>query len=333
MRRDAGLTPGEEADFQTWLAADPAHRAAFAQWETTWSKLDAPFAAGQADDLMALLEQRAARRRRRGVASVAAGFAVLLGCAVFWQTTVASRPVTEPARAAMTTFWRPGKQMLPDGSVVELNRGAKIEANYTSAVRRVTLLAGEAHFEVKADAARPFLVEAGGVAVRAVGTAFSVTLEQNSVAVLVTHGRVTVSPERREEKGDPIASATPSVGDTPLATLDVDQRVVVDLARQPVASGVTTLPTIEREGLLAWRAPRVEFTGVALAEAVKLLNRESAGHRGARFVIADPALEGVRISGLFRLDNTEAFVRLLDQGFGIAAESREGAEIVLRRAP
>ncbi len=36
------------------------------------------------------------------------------------------------------------------------------------------LEAGEAHFAVAPDAARPFVVRVGGVAVRAVGTAFNV---------------------------------------------------------------------------------------------------------------------------------------------------------------
>ncbi|MCX6950683.1 MAG: FecR domain-containing protein [Verrucomicrobia bacterium] len=218
---------------------------------------------------------------------------------------------------------------MPDGSVVELNAGAKIETHYSTASRRVTLLAGEAHFEVVPDAARPFFVEAGGVAVRAVGTAFSVNLERNAVVVLVTHGRVSVSPEVHASS----ASATAETPPRPLAVLEVGQRVVVDVARQPVASDVTTPPAGEREELLAWRAPRVTFTGVSLAEAVSLLNRESSARQDARFVIADASLAEVRISGLFRLDNTEAFVRLLDQGFGIVAEPRGAGEILLRRGP
>ena len=38
----------------------------------------------------------------------------------------------------------------------------------------------------------PFIVNAGGVEVRAVGTAFNVNLQSKSVAVLVTEGKVAV---------------------------------------------------------------------------------------------------------------------------------------------
>jgi transmembrane sensor len=90
----------------------------------------------------------------------------------------------------------------------------------------------------------------------------------------------------------------------------------------------------ETEVLLAWRAPRVEFSGAALAAAVELLNQQArASGRGVQLVIADPALGRVRVSGLFRLDNTEAFVRLLEEGFGIRAERNGEAEIRLRAAP
>lgn len=327
-RRDAGLRPEEEAELRAWLDADPVHRDALDYWESAWTRLDAPHAAGRVEAFTALLAQRAARRRQRRFAGAAAGLAVLLVGAFTWRAAVPmARPTAESAPvAAQTSLWRPGTQTLPDGTVVELNAGAKIETHYSASARRVALLAGEAHFEVVPDAARPFYVEAAGVQVRAVGTAFSVNLEAKSVAVLVTHGRVAVSPEARES-----APAAPVV---PLAVLDIGQRVVVDLAQpQPATSGVTTPAVEQREELLAWRAPRVTFTGVSLAEAVQLLNREAAAHHRPRFVLSEPGMEGVRISGLFRLDHTEAFVRLLEHGFGIVAEPRGTEEIVLRRAP
>jgi len=40
----------------------------------------------------------------------------------------------------------------------------------------------------------------------------------------------------------------------------------------------------------------------------------------------------MRVSGIFQTDNTEAFVLLLEAGFGVTTE-RVGSEIRLRRAP
>ncbi|MBC7365843.1 MAG: FecR domain-containing protein [Undibacterium sp.] len=309
-RRDAGLSPAEETTLRAWLAAAAAHRAAFTHWETAWSRLDAPFAAGRADALGGLLAARAVRRRRHRFASVAV-IGLFLGIAGLWLHRPSAAPKRIAAVQPVAVLRQPAKEVLPDGSVVEFNAGARIRAEYSPAARHVILEGGEAHFEVVADATRPFFVRAGGVEVRAGGTAFPVSLERGgTVAVLATHGRVAVN-----------------TGGAAGATLGFGERVVVGPAPEPAHP----VPAAERDALLAWRAPRVEFTGATLAEAVALLNRESAG-RGAHFVIADPALAGVRISGLFRLDNTAALVRLLDQGFGIAAEPQPSGEIALRRA-
>src|SRR3546814_16924639 len=41
VRRDSGALPAaERAAFESWLAADPAHRAAYAEIECVWSDLD-----------------------------------------------------------------------------------------------------------------------------------------------------------------------------------------------------------------------------------------------------------------------------------------------------
>jgi transmembrane sensor len=79
---------------------------------------------------------------------------------------------------------------LPDGSRVELKDGSEVVVQYSASERRVKLTGGEAHFTVWKDKTRPFIVNAAGVEVRAVGTAFNVRLEAKSVEVLVTEGRV-----------------------------------------------------------------------------------------------------------------------------------------------
>jgi transmembrane sensor len=51
-----------------------------------------------------------------------------------------------------------------------------------------------------------------------------------------------------------------------------------------------------------------------------------------RLVIGDPRLRLKRFSGTFRADGNEAFVRLLEESFGVRAQ-RADDEIVLRQAP
>ena len=58
--------------------------------------------------------------------------------------------------------------MLPAGSRAELRDDARLSTEFTAGVRRVVLDRGEAHFEVQKDPARPFVVVAGRLEVRAV---------------------------------------------------------------------------------------------------------------------------------------------------------------------
>ena len=61
-----------------------------------------------------------------------------------------------------------------------------------------------------------------------------------------------------------------------------------------------------------------------------MLNRY-AGPGSARLVVADAAAANLRITGIFRADNTTAFVHLLEGGFGVKAETI-GQTITLRMA-
>lgn len=164
--------------------------------------LDWPQAAGTAEAVTRAIEDYARRRRRRRITAVSTCVALVLVVGFAWRQrensqTPASVAAVSPAARATASVSRPEHRALPDGSWVDLNVGADIAVEFTAGgagARRVVLRRGEAHFTVAKDAARPFVVEAGGVAVRAVGTAFSVQRGGAGVEVLVTEGRVAVAP-------------------------------------------------------------------------------------------------------------------------------------------
>jgi transmembrane sensor len=79
----------------------------------------------------------------------------------------------------------------------------------------------------------------------------------------------------------------------------------------------------------AWRRPRLEFSGTPLLEAVAMMNRQNQ----VQLLIEDPAVGQLRISGIFGAQNTDSFVRSLENTFDLKAERRSENEIVLRRAP
>ena len=236
----------------------------------------------------------------------------MLGLAALWRTSL-PEPVSEaelvPTRVAVLA---PVRQVLPDGSVVDLRPGAEVAVEFTPTRRRVVLRRGEAHFSVRKDAARPFVVAADGVEVRAVGTEFSVDLAASAVAVVVNEGRVAV------EQASP---SDASVGEKKLlAALTAGDRTVV-AREQPAAPPVSGLSADELEAHLAWRVPRLEFAGVPLGELIALFNR----HNREQLVLRDPQLAHVRLSGVLRADRVEALLALLAAEFGVRAERRDGA--------
>ena len=88
------------------------------------------------------------------------------------------------------------KHQLPDGSTILLNDSSVISYNSNfKASRKITLLRGEAFFEVKKDPAHPFVVLSNEINTTVKGTSFSVKMLQQSgnVKVSVVTGRVAVS--------------------------------------------------------------------------------------------------------------------------------------------
>ena len=338
-RRDAGLSAGEQSELNAWLAADPRHRSALEHYARTWSVFDRPGRDGTADTVVRVLGTRARRRLRRIGATVAALAVMALG-SVLWQARVSLGSDDVVAEASTAVVRYPESRTLPDGSVIELKAGAAVVVDYSGPQRRVTLQQGEAHFQVVKDRARPFVVNAGGIETWAVGTAFSVELGDKAVGVLVTEGRVAVSRA--------VATPTPpdSAGDSSAATVSAPEQLFVDAGRcvivvtvavpslLPVVTDVAQAELAER---LAWRGARVEFSDTPLAQAVTLMNRSGgrvAGRPGITLVIdpASPDLAAEPVSGLFRADNAETFVRMLELSLGVQAERRGENKIVLRKA-
>ncbi len=316
-RRDAGLSAREESDYAAWLEADPRHQSAIDRLAFTWKTLDRPLLTGTADAVLCELEHRASRRRRR-VAFAAAALVLLVGAGVGWRLTPpAAPPLSTPVATAAVLL--PSLQSLPDGSVVELRDGGEIAVNFTPAERRVELRRGEAYFKVAKNPHRPFVVVAHGVEIRAVGTAFSVQLEATSLEVLVTEGKVVVDVA----PGAPVpAGAAPPIPHY----IGAGDGLHLEVSPEWEKTRISSLPQVDIPSKLAWRSPRLEFSGTRLLEAVTLMNR----HNHVQFVIEDPELAKVRVSGIFGAANTEAFVRLLETSFDVESERRGDHEIVLR---
>jgi transmembrane sensor len=325
-RRDRGLTAAEQDAFLQWLAADPRHGewfalhrgtvadfTALAQWRPEHSAEPNP-------DLLA-----APGPRVRWLAPTLLAIAAAIALAFMGWRAAPAKPESALVAAAELKC-----RILEDGSTVELNRGAVVTVEFGATERRVNLLRGEALFTVVRDPSRPFVVRAGGVDVRAVGTAFSVRLDPSAVEVLVTEGKVGVErvakPSATSPAGRTAQAAEPRAIESRIVA--AGERATVALASEaPPQIAVVSRQTIAQQ--LNWQPQVLDFSSAPLGVAVAEFNRRNH----VQFVLADPALAALPVVASIRSDNVEGFAQFLAAAPGVQIERRGATEIVVSRKP
>jgi transmembrane sensor len=308
------------AAFEAWCRADPRHLASYLRLLEVWNRLDALNAAFPAladvrtvaaslPDWPGSAPGRSPLRRHLFVAlALAAVLLVIVVGLAWWQW---SRPfgLEIGGQHYLTALGGFEQIKLSDGSVVELNTNSELRVRLRKSRREITLLRGEATFEVAPDTARPFIVVAGNMAVRAVGTVFNVEEDDKRVEVLVTKGVVAVGPPREvvARRGAP-------------AMVDAGEMAIA-------ASSIIKVESVNEDEIarrLAWHQGMLEFDGQSLAEVAAQFNR----YNERKLVIADPVVGRVRIGGYFRATDVSAFVHVLQERFGVVAVQETGRTLL-----
>jgi transmembrane sensor len=304
--RTAAEDSEEHAQWLAWIEADPAHRHAFAEIQQAWDvagEIKSP-PWPRAEELSSPAPATFPRSfSRRPAWAVAASVAVAV--AAFFTL----KP--DSGRDANTQFATArGEQkstVLSDGSRIELGGQTSVAVNFTPAQRLVVAQEGEAFYNVAPDAGRPFVVQAGPVTVKALGTAFSIRHEGEAVSVVVTEGSVEVTCGAAHDD----AGLKPAV-----VRAEAGERVRFDRGQRiPVVEPVKT------ELTNAWRRGRLRFENEPLRVVVATLNRYSS----REIVLGDSALGELTFTGTVFDDRVEDWltgvqvvfpVRLEDAGRG-----------------
>lgn len=302
LRNQRELDESERAVFEAWQSADSRHRGAYFRAVAIHEALAQAAAqeALQLDLATPDSEQPGAERLESGLTetkpidkhwkmpgwrqrwlvhgAAAAGIAILVA--------LSFRPT--PTDTVLQTVQGELRRMpLADHSVVSLNSKSKVKVEYSDTERQVQLNEGEAWFEVAKNKNKPFIVEAGDVRVRAVGTAFSVRRYENGAEVLVTEGKVEVwNADGIERKRLLVAGQQAFVSDQPTD---------INIIQQP----------LEVERKLAWRKGQLIFKNQTLRDAVADFNRYSM----KKIVIVDPGLSDKTLVGHYQIDEPERFAR------------------------
>lgn len=294
IRRDEpDWSADDEAQLLAWINESYAHKAAYWRLECGWRRADRIAALGP-EAVPLQQRRRVPDWRWLAAAACAAGVALI-------PALVPNTPPRSAEPAAIARFQTPvgGHEQvkLADGSTAELNTATIIRADISGKRREIWLDKGEAFFSVKPSRI-PFVVHAGSRQVTVLGTKFSVSREDGRVRVAVVEGKVRVSGSGRSELA---AEATITPGD--LLTVEGDSTLVLQEA------------TARVERSLAWRDGMLQFDQTPLAAAAEEFNR----YNGRKLVVVGQA--GIMpIGGSFRASNVDAFVRLLQDAYGLRVE-------------
>jgi transmembrane sensor len=277
IRIDAdGLDPAAEAALETWLAGDRRRRGALLRAQAALSLLDRGRALPKTPPAAASRFHGLVSRR----AAVAAGVGVLAAGGATWLAW------PEPGRRYRTAVGEIRRVPLPDGSLAAINTNSQLEVAVTPTKRQVKLGQGEAWFQVAKDAERPFVVEAGLVRVRAVGTAFSVRVLDHGVDVAVTEG---------------VVETWAIGGEAQMIRLAAGAKAFVT-PQEPLQAMAAP---VEIDRKLAWRGGQIALDGESLAAAAAEFNR----YNTRKVVIDDPVLASEGLVGFFNTNEPESFAR------------------------
>jgi transmembrane sensor len=311
VRHDRGLNADEQAAFLAWLAEDPRNEAAWRRTAAVWGRFEAAVPARSAVPPRQPTRWRSAAWWAGGLAAAAA-FALAAFVGLRSPEPALGDVAVEVAAEA------PRTHVLADGTLARLNVGARIAESYSAEERRVRLLAGEAYFAVTRDPSRPFVVEADGVEVVAVGTAFGVSLASTEVDVLVTEGTVKVVAARPGAAAEAV----------PLVTAGHRAVVTRVAVTEALAVVVTEVDMVEVNRANTWRGGLLRLGGATLAELAK----EFEAQTGRRMRFATPDLAEMRVGGRFPGDDVEGFARVLADHYGVNVSREADGTLLLDRA-
>ena len=302
LRREP-LSEVEEARFRAWLAGNPARRQEFEAISAMWSQLGA-----LADSPEVLAELRAAeveaappaappRVSRRAVLGWALAASVVATAGIVsWQWLSAPEIYATGVGELKVV-------PLGDGSVITINTSSRVAVRFTRSQRRVEVLSGQANFAVAKDAARPFIVSAGGGETLAVGTEFDVYQRENSTVVTLIEGRVNV---------------TSPVAGTPVLALIAGEQVSYSAHEAPLRT------TADLRRTSAWRAKKLDFADTPLREAISEANRYS----NLKIELRGAELADARISGVFEAGRNDSLAEGVRAYFGLRLE-RQGDDLIV----
>jgi transmembrane sensor len=209
---------------------------------------------------------------------------------------------------------------LSDGTHVVLGVASRLRYVPLAGARaRTVYLDGEAYFDVRHDAAHPFIVHTAAGTAEDLGTTFLVRsyAGDSSVRVVVASGRVALRPAADSARPDPGAHRV---------TLGAG-----DLGEATSAGAITVTHGVDAGAYLAWTRGQITFQRTPLAQVLRDLER----WYDLRITLTEPSLAATPVTASFEGQSADDVLGIL-AGLLDMRYRRDGAAVELspkRRTP
>lgn len=282
-----------------WLEQSPVHRRVWEETRMMWQMLgSAPLHYERVslprDEAASSIDTPSVpqRPRRRFANKVVVG-GIVSACLCLAAFLAVPRLLISLEADYLTSAGEVRTVTLEDGSTVQLAAASAIRTEFTAGRRRVTLLDGEAFFDVTHNAARPFIVNASEMEVEVLGTAFDVRIGEDHAEVGLARGsvRATIS----------INGATSTKILVPGDLLGVD-----------TDTGAISNEKLPADDIGAWRNGRLLVSNASINDVVAQIQR----YHPAWIVIADTNFGKRRVTGVYDLSDPDRALRALVSAYG-----------------
>ena len=275
------------ARFEAWRAEDPLHDRAW-QETTHASRLIAQTRNATSPDrtkkrTVPTLDKTKIGRRAGTLVALAAAVVIAWLAGPQLMLSITADYVTGTAEQRMVT--------LPDGSTVRLAPASAMRFIDAAEARGVTILSGEAYFDVTRDPARPFTVTAQETTVTVLGTGFNVRLGEETTDIAVRHGRVRVDAGNGGKK-----------------------TLILEAGRWARVSGDGRAGSgaLDPDAVGGWTESRIIAVDRRLSEVLADLRRYYSG----AIVLTGDALAGRSVTGVFDVSDPAAAARVIVRPHG-----------------
>ncbi len=202
---------------------------------------------------------------------------------------------------------------LPDGSMVTLNSGSRLKyENGLGKDNRTVYLTGEAYFDIKKDAERPFYVNTSGIKIKVLGTSFNVKAypEEKTVETTLITGKVEIFKSGEKSLKTPMAVLAPgqkAVFDKALGKQITEKEEEVKEEIAKLSSSIQVEKVVHPEITTGWKDNQLVFDNERFEELVIKIER----WYNVEIQLSNTELKDARFSGKFDKETIEQAMKAL----------------------